>query len=164
MAGKKIGACVLALALAGAGSVATAQQTEQTNAPQPQVPNAPVPQTLPRLNTITPPAPLNTAPLAAPAPGKPDAATVDNGGAAPGTSLPSAPGTSLPSAPSPTATSQTNQEPAPELPAAGQGANAVYTLGTVHVDFVQVPFTVKDSKGQLVPGLTWRDVRVYENG
>lgn len=156
LAGKKIGAGLLALALAGAGSVATAQQTGQTNAPQPQVPNAPVPQTLPRLNTITPPAPLNTAPLAAPAPAKPDAATVDNGGVAPGTGLPSAP--------SPTATSQTNQEPAPELPAAGQGANAVYTLGTVHVDFVQVPFTVKDSKGQLVPGLTWRDVRVYENG
>jgi hypothetical protein len=32
------------------------------------------------------------------------------------------------------------------------------------VNFVEVPFTVKDSKGRLVPGLTWRDVRVYENG
>jgi VWFA-related protein len=29
---------------------------------------------------------------------------------------------------------------------------------------VEVPFTVKDNKGQLIPGITWRDVRVYENG
>ena len=37
---------------------------------------------------------------------------------------------------------------------------------TIHVqtNFVEVPFTVKDKKGRLVPGLTWRDVRVYENG
>jgi len=34
----------------------------------------------------------------------------------------------------------------------------------VQVNFVQVPFTVKDKKGVLVPGITWRDVRVYENG
>ncbi len=32
------------------------------------------------------------------------------------------------------------------------------------MNFVQIPFTVKDSKNHLVPGLTWRDVRVYENG
>ena len=37
-------------------------------------------------------------------------------------------------------------------------------MGTVHVDFVQIPFTVKDSKGGFVPDLTWRDVRIYENG
>jgi VWFA-related protein len=29
---------------------------------------------------------------------------------------------------------------------------------------VQIPFTVKDSRGHLMPGLTWRDVRVFENG
>lgn len=34
----------------------------------------------------------------------------------------------------------------------------------VRTNFVEVPFTVKDNKGILVPGLTWRDVRVYENG
>jgi VWFA-related protein len=32
------------------------------------------------------------------------------------------------------------------------------------VTYVQVPVTVKDPKGNLVPGLTWRDFRVYENG
>ncbi len=33
----------------------------------------------------------------------------------------------------------------------------------VNVNFVQVPVTVKDSKGNLVSGLTWRDFTVYEN-
>ena len=53
--------------------------------------------------------------------------------------------------------------PAPEVPVGGDAAK-VFTLARVQVNFVEVPFTVKDSKGQLVPGLTWRDVRVYENG
>lgn len=37
---------------------------------------------------------------------------------------------------------------------------------TLHIrtNFVEIPFTVKDSKGQLVPGLNAGDVRVYENG
>ncbi len=33
----------------------------------------------------------------------------------------------------------------------------------VEVNFVQVPVTVKDSKGNPVAGLTWRDFTVYEN-
>jgi VWFA-related protein len=33
----------------------------------------------------------------------------------------------------------------------------------VNVNFVQIPVTVKDSKGNLVSGLTWRDFTVYEN-
>jgi len=33
----------------------------------------------------------------------------------------------------------------------------------MRVNFVQVPVTVKDSKGNLVAGLTWRDFTVYEN-
>jgi hypothetical protein len=31
------------------------------------------------------------------------------------------------------------------------------------VNFVEVPVTVKDSKGNLVAGLTFRDFKVYEN-
>jgi VWFA-related protein len=50
--------------------------------------------------------------------------------------------------------------PPPELPAPGQGPVSTIRVST---NFVEVPFTVKDSKGQLVPALTWRDVRVYEN-
>ncbi len=49
---------------------------------------------------------------------------------------------------------------APELPAPGQGPATLFRATT---NFVEVPFTVKDSKGQLVPALTWRDIRVYEN-
>ncbi len=70
-----------------------------------------------------------------------------------------APGTSLPQ--SPTAP-KIDDGPPPEVPAAGQGADA-FTM-RVQTNFVEVPFTVKDNKGRLVPGLTWRDVRVYENG
>ena len=56
----------------------------------------------------------------------------------------------------------TNNESVYE-PAPGQGEEAIKTL-MVHVDAVDVAFTVKDSKGHLVPGLTSRDVQVYENG
>ena len=128
------------------------QQQSLPNAPAPAVPNAPVPQTLPQLNTITPPAPA--APGQAPAAQSPDdAAKADNGGIVPTNQLPSAPGAA-----------QQPGEEAPEVVSPGNPAQAAYTLGTVHVDFVNVPFTVKDSKGNLVPDLTWRDVRVYENG
>ena len=34
---------------------------------------------------------------------------------------------------------------------------------TLNTTEVQVPVTVKDSKGKLVAGLTWRDFKVYEN-
>ena len=49
----------------------------------------------------------------------------------------------------------------PEMPAAGQGMSAL----TIHIDvnFVEVPVTVKDAKGKLVAGLTWRDFKVFEN-
>ncbi len=68
-----------------------------------------------------------------------------------------APPSSLP----PTTQSPQDVGPKPDLPAAGQGPQYVLHVRT---NFVEVPFTVKDNKGSLVPGLTWRDVRVYENG
>ena len=52
--------------------------------------------------------------------------------------------------------------PPPEVPASGDAAK-VFTLRGLGTNFVEVPFTVKDKKNQLVPGLTWRDIRVYEN-
>ena len=48
-------------------------------------------------------------------------------------------------------------------PEAGQGSSVNATLHVV-VNYVDVNFTVKDSKGRLVPGLTLRDLQVYENG
>ncbi len=56
------------------------------------------------------------------------------------------------------------QNTPPELPPAGEGIETVNTLIRTYTTYVQVPVTVKDSKGNLVPGLTWRDFRVFENG
>ena len=50
----------------------------------------------------------------------------------------------------------------PEQPAAGEGVDKIYKLST-QVNFVEVPVTVKDSKGKLVAGLTYRDFKVFEN-
>ena len=88
--------------------------------------------------------------------------TPDSNGTTPGgqdAGQDAAPGTSLPGG---TAATHPDDGPQPELPGPGQGAGA-FTLN-VQTNFVEVPFTVKDTKGRLVPGLTWRDVRVYENG
>ena len=41
--------------------------------------------------------------------------------------------------------------------------NAAAAQFVVQVNFVEVPVTVKDSKGNLVAGLTWRDFTVFEN-
>ena len=113
----------------------------------PGVPDAPTPQTLPRLNTITPTAP---AVPNAPAPQTPVKDTANDGVAA-GTSLPASSASASQVPPE----NQDDNVP----PASHMGQTIV-----VPVNFVQVPFTVKDSKGQLVPGLTYRDVQIYENG
>jgi VWFA-related protein len=67
-----------------------------------------------------------------------------------------------PVAPPPADDPNAGQPPA-DLPAAGEGS-ATLTKIRVRTNFVEVPVTVKDSKGQLVPGLTWRNFRVMENG
>ncbi len=50
----------------------------------------------------------------------------------------------------------------PEIPVAGEGSAATARF-VVNVNFVEVPVTVKDNKGNLVAGLTYRDFKVYEN-
>ncbi len=118
---------------------------------QNQVPDAPKPQALPNLNTITPAAPSTpNAPMPNAPSAQPDAGAANNGGVTPGSSLPSAP------APDANQVAQDTEAGAP--PVAHVGSIVVRT------NFVEVPFTVKDSRGTLVPGLTYRDVRVYENG
>jgi VWFA-related protein len=71
-----------------------------------------------------------------------------------------APATSLPSSSS--SNQKADDGPPPELPPAGE-APKVFTVRGLGVNFVEVPFIVKDNKNQLVPGITWRDVRVFEN-
>ncbi len=128
-----------------AGAMALGMLAQQTGQqPDAPVPNAPAPQT------------RGIGPVA---PGKGTSAT---------TSLPAAPDeqavpSSLPGAPMPDQSDvHPDDGPAPDVPASGQGA-AAFTMPSLTVNFVEIPFTVKDSKGRLVPGLTWRDVRVYEN-
>jgi VWFA-related protein len=49
------------------------------------------------------------------------------------------------------------------MPAAGEGVQKITAMLHVNVNFVEVPVTVKDNKGHLVAGLTFRDFKVYEN-
>lgn len=120
-------------------------------AQQPALPDSPQQQAIPDA-----PRPQTALPTSGVAPGK---------GATPDAPLPQsppdqqAPGTSLPET---VPSTHPDDGPPPDLPVAGDGAKA-FTIRT-QTNFVQVPFTVKDSKNHLVHGLTWRDVRVFENG
>jgi VWFA-related protein len=136
--GLGLGFAVAAASTASAQPPAASQSA--SSAQQQNIPDAPRPQTLPDLKTITPVGAAITAPEPPP-PAE----------AAPGSALPS----------SPRQTTKPGEEEAPELPPAGQGP--AYTIRT-RTNFVEVPFTVKDSHNQQVPGISWRDVRVYENG
>ncbi len=131
----------LAMLLAAAGSQAGAQQGVP-NAPQAQsnVPNAPEPQTLPTLNTITPVAP-----------------------ALPTPTTPSMAGASTSTDAAPAAAEESPAQDQDQGPPPASTRSAANTL-SLNVQYHAIPFTVKDKKGHLVPGLTYRDVRVYENG
>lgn len=127
-------------------------QTQQPALPdspvaQQAVPDAPRPQTnLPGAGSI--------------APGKGTTPNSNGDAAPPPANGEQGPGTSLPSSQPQVKHADDGEEP--ELPGAGEGMKAM-TL-RVQTNFVEVPFTVKNNKNQLVPGITWRDVRVYENG
>lgn len=126
-------AVVLALFLWG-------QQPQQ----QQPVPDAPTPQSNPsNLNDLT-----NQV-----APGKataPDAANPDQ------------PQSATP--PKATAAPEPQEDqPQQEAPEIGNKGSNPYILPPAGVNIVVVPVTVRDSKGKLVPGLTYRDFRVYEN-
>ncbi len=134
----------------------TAQQTGQQVASLPDapgqqsqtIPDAPKPQT-PGLEGVAPgkgttPASNGTAPVAA----DPFQREV---------------GETLPASPKAGGDVHEDDGPVPDLPLTPIGGDALPRL-VLRVNYVEVPFTVKDSKGRLVPGLTWRDVRVYENG
>ncbi len=129
------------------GTAGLAQQQQQ-----PAVPDAPAPQ--------------NPTPLAD------VGGPITPGMGSSGTSTAPATGTSSnSSAQQPASTVQPPANPAkdqvqttpPEMPAAGEGFEKTTTIIRLNVNFVEVPVTVKDAKGNLVAGLTFRDFKVYEN-
>jgi VWFA-related protein len=118
---------------------------------QPAVPDAPTPQARPPLTGAdgTPITPGIGAGTESATPTSSSAAP-DEQQAAPSSQAPSAQGKD-----------QVQTTP-PDLPAAGEGMTALTKL-VINVNYVEVPVTVKDSKGKLVAGLTWRDFKVFEN-
>jgi VWFA-related protein len=129
-------------------SEATPPQSQQSSPPNAPVPNAPTPQE-------AQPLPGAQGPII---PGK-------------GTPLPEAQGssTSAPATPAAPPPPPANTEPPAQPKDQGQttppeqGSGAL-TRFVVNVNFVEVPVIVKDSKGNPVAGLTFRDFQVYENG
>jgi VWFA-related protein len=126
------------LGLMALGLVQAQQPAGRETLAQQAIPDAPKPQpTLHDLGPVTP--------------GLGSSSTQDGDAAAPASGTPATP-------------AQTQAAEPPD----SEGTVATESLHqfTMHVpvNFVEIPFTVKDSKGQLVPGLTANDVRVYENG
>ncbi len=85
--------------------------------------------------------------------------------------IPSAPGLGTHDAgPPPQAPAPADAKPGPAAPQPHYTNTATaedyqtYMLPTVTVNYVVVPFTVKDSKGHLVPGVKPADVVILENG
>lgn len=114
--------------------------------------------------TPVPDAPTPQAPP--PLPGA-DGPIVPGGGTQPipASSSSTSPAVPAPAQPAPTPEPASAQPPAEDhfqnaTPADSEAALQKYV---VNVNFVEVPVTVKDSKGKAVAGLTFRDFKVFEN-
>jgi len=145
----KLGLTALALAaLLSSGSVFdTAVSAQQQQ--QPTVPDAPAPQNPGLLTDVSGPI----------TPGLGAGATA----AATGSSTSSSTPAQQPAHPPAAEPKDQVQATPPDMPPAGEGFEKTGTIIRLNVNFVEVPVTVKDSKGNLVAGLTWRDFKVYEN-
>jgi VWFA-related protein len=109
---------------------------------QQAIPDAPRPQTNINVGNV--------------APGQGSSSTSDTD-STPSDSTPSGSGTTVAATP--------NAPPAADVAAEAQNDQPLENLTTFveHVDYVLIPFTVKDNKGNLVAGLQARDVQVFEN-
>jgi VWFA-related protein len=124
------------LALGQQGQKATEEASAQ------QIPDAPKPQVgLPALNTLKPG--MGTTPTS-------------NGDQQQPPSQDQPPPLNAPAPQSQVAEPKPDDGPPPEI-----GADSFKLV--VRTNFVEVPFTVKDSKQRSVPGINWREVRIYEN-
>ncbi len=152
----KLGLSTIALAalLGSSLSLATAARAQQQQSPVPDAPTPQAPRPLSSVDgPITPGMGASSQPSQS-APSQPAASS----------SSPAAQPQSAPRNPAPASPAKDELQAAPpELPAAGEGIDKITTLIRLHVNYVDVPVTVKDAKGKLVAGLTWRDFRVYEN-
>ena len=117
---------------------------------QTPVPDAPTPQAPPPLPGVN----------GAIAPGIGSAETPANPNSSSTTGQPQTAPAQPPTPPAQQPVIEQQNEPQATPPEEGSGPLARYV---VQVNFVQVPVTVKDSKGTPVSGLTWRDFTVYEN-
>jgi VWFA-related protein len=136
----KVGLAAIALAVFGLNFCAGPSVQAQQQAP---VPDAPAPQ---------PAMPLSDVPIT-PGLGLGDSQSPSSSGS--GTATQAAPSTQAP----PTEGKDTIQTtPAEVLDAAQTGTRLV-----LNTTYVEVPVTVKDSKGKLVAGLEPRDFKIYEN-
>jgi VWFA-related protein len=127
-------------------SAAVAQQQ------QPAVPDAPAPQAPPPLTGV------EDGPIT-PGKGAGDVQPGPNSSSNAPTQQQPAPSSQVPS----TQGRDEIQTTPPEMPAPGEGVQKITAMLHVNVNFVEVPVTVKDNKGHLVAGLTFRDFKVYEN-
>lgn len=143
-----------------AGSLALVMLGPQAGwetAAQQAIPDAPKPQpTLPDLRTVTPGQGTTSSSQDGIAP---DGSTGKQPASAPASPAAPATGAQVRSGQG----SQTSVYGNTVEPPAGQGVNTSITLHE-RVDYKELAFTVKDSKGRLVPGLGPRDMQVYENG
>ena len=148
MVSKSVLAGALVCMMLGQPARELAQQSAPTqqslpDGPKPQaIPDAPKPQALP-VGPVTP--------------GK--GTTLDSNSSSGESST--SDDNSAPSKLPETAAQKADDEKQPDVPATGQGPEAFKLV--VHTNFVEIPFTVKDSKGHQVAGITAREVRVYEN-
>ena len=150
----KLGLTAMALAalvILGPNLTQAVFAQQQSSIPDAPTPQAPPPLTGPGGAPITPGIGAGSEP------------TGGSSSSATSSATPDQPDPNAPSSRPPTREGKDEVQTAPpELPAANEGMEALTHL-VVNVNFVEVPVTVKDPKGHLVAGLTYRDFKVYEN-
>jgi VWFA-related protein len=143
-----LGALIFALGLTSVGLMNTPALAQSAQQPsKPDVPDAPTPQAPKPMSDVQVTPGIGSGDTSTPSPNTPASSGTD---AAPQTASP---------APRPPATVPDKiQGDAPEM----MSSDKIPTIIS-NTNAVEVPVTVKDSKGKLVAGLTYRDFRVFEN-